>query len=129
MRSKNEWSLIFWNEKRKMNGVEFQLDRIAEHPIQLKGNMIVLDRLEQGVLQIYEPIADNPVYIQPINGTDYVRGAGLVMEMTINIHLEENTVSLKNLRCTGKYAEFQNAMLDQLVHFAEFYDFKIVNEC
>lgn len=116
------------NGKRKLNGVEFQLDRIGKNPIQMKDNIIVLDRLEQGVLQVYKPFADDPVYIQPINGTEYVRGAGLIMEMTINIHLEENTVSLKNLRFPEGYAEFEDIMLDQLMHFAEFYNLEIINE-
>lgn len=108
--------------KRNLNGNEWQLERITKHPLQIKGNMIVLDKLESGYLLIYKPNADVPVYVQFLSDGSYVMGATRVGEVEINTLMEEKGVIIKELTCKKGYEYLAKPMIDQVEHFVEFYD-------
>lgn len=110
------------NGKRKINGVKFQLERIAEYPIQIKGNMIVLDKLESGNLLIYKPDAEGPVYVQHSSDGSYVMGATRVGEIEISVFMEEKGVIIEKLTCEKGYEYLAKPMINQIEHFVKFYD-------
>lgn len=97
-----------------------QLTRIAEHPLQINRNMVVLDNLEKGALRIFEP--DGPVYVKHLSGVDYITGAKLVGEIRMTFLLEEKGVLINHVSCEKGYEELARPMIDQVKHFVEFYD-------
>ena len=108
--------------KRKMNGNEFQIERISEHELQIKGNIIVLDRLEEGSLRILEFDAKGPVYIQHISGVDMVTGATCIGGIKTNILFEKRAVLITEIYCKEGYEELAQTMVDQVEFFVDFYE-------
>lgn len=118
---KNEGKLIVMNGKRKLNGNEWQLERISDYPLQTKENVIVLDRLESGSLHIYKPNTEGPAYVQFISDTSYVNGAALVGEIKISTFMEEKGIIIEDIICENGYEYLAKPMVDQVNHFVKFY--------
>lgn len=110
------------NGKRKMNGNEWQIERITEHPLQIKGNMIILDRLEIGHLRIFEFDADGPVYVQHLSSNcEGVSGATLVGAIKTDFLFEKRAVLVSEVYCKEGYEELAQAMVDQVEFFVNYY--------
>ncbi len=120
--NKNEGRLNVMNETTNIAMDIPQLERISKNPIKIGGNMIVLDRLENGFLKIYKPNTDGPTYVQHSSNGDYVYGATPIAEITISILLEEKAVLIQEICCEKGYEKLAKAMIDQVDHFVEFYD-------
>lgn len=99
-----------------------QLLRITEHPIHIKENLIVFDNLEAGTLRIYEQL-DGPVNVQQLF-TRYhsVKNAVLVSEVVINSLWKDEGVFMHKIFCEQGREYLLNPMIDQVLHFANFYD-------
>ncbi|MBD5502212.1 MAG: hypothetical protein HDR09_00220 [Lachnospiraceae bacterium] len=116
------------NEKRIKNGIEYQLERISKKSV--RNNLIVLDRLEQGALEVYMPIPDELMYIQPTEHFAYVRGADPIAELKIDLNLEEKTVSIQRFIIVEEYEDFEELeemMLGRFSFFVSEYDLEIIS--
>ena len=98
-----------------------QLERISKYPLQIKGNMVVLDDLERGTLSIYEPDTDGPVYVQYLD-QHYIKGATLVGHLSISIVTEEKGILITELNCEEGHEDLAKPMMDHVQHFVDFYD-------
>ncbi|MBD5445583.1 MAG: hypothetical protein HDR29_08560 [Lachnospiraceae bacterium] len=116
------------NEKRIKNGIEYQLERISKKSV--RNNLIVLDRLEQGALEVYMPIPDELMYIQPTEHFAYVRGADPIAELKIDLNLEEKTVSIQRFIIVEEYEDFEELeemMLGRFSFFVSLYELEIIS--
>lgn len=119
------------NEKRIKNGVACQLEWTSNKSILVKDNLIFLDRLEEGVLEVYKPISDELIYIQPTKHFTYVGGADRIAELRINLDLEEKIVSLQRFIISVEYEDFEKLeemILGRFFFFASEYDLDIIGE-
>lgn len=104
---------------------EMRLKRIDAHPLDVKGNYIVMDNLECGVIEILElNDADTPLYLQWDSTTAFIKGATLVGKISIGyMEGEENdVVVVKDIYYKEGYTELRGAMFNQVLNFAEFYN-------
>ena len=116
------------SEKRIKNEAEYQLERISKKSV--RNNLIVLDRLEQGALEVYMPIPDELMYIQPTEHFAYVRGADPIAELKIDLNLEEKTVSIQRFIIVEEYEDFEELeemMLGRFSFFVSEYDLEIIS--
>lgn len=98
-----------------------QLMRTLEHPLDLKGNIIVWDNLESGFLRIFEPDADAS-FVQILHNANCVIGAHMIAELEIIILADKKEFLIKNYDFKEGCFELEEAMMNQLEHFANFYD-------
>lgn len=102
--------------------MKMRLKRIDEHPLNIKGNYIIIDNLECGSIEIAEYTdKDTPVYLQSIGSTICVMGATLVGKITISVMEEESIVAVEDLYYKEGHTELRGAMLRQVSHFVDFY--------
>lgn len=107
------------------NMTEMRLRRIAEHPLNVKGNYIVMDNLEGGVIEILEHNdADTPLYLQWDGNTAFIKGATLVGKISISYMVEEDAVVVEDIYYKEGYTELRGAMFNQVLDFAVFYNYE-----
>ena len=104
------------------NMTEMRLRRISEHPLDVKGNYIVMDNLERGVIEILEHNdADTPLYFQWEGDTAYIKGATLVGKTSISVSEEEKAILVDELYYKEGHEELKEALVKQIMEFANFY--------
>lgn len=102
--------------------MEMRLKRIREHPLNIKGNYIVVDNLECGVIDIVKHIdEDTPLYLQTIGDITHMAGVTLVGEITISVMEEESIVVVEDLYYKEGYTELRGALIRQVSNFVDFY--------
>lgn len=110
-----------WNDALPVNNMQFM--RIKEHPLQIDDNLIVIDNLEGGRLRLYEH-TDGPVNIQPLiyGNEESCKNAVMVAEIIINNSWQKDNVFIHKISCEYGYEHLITPMIDQVLHFAFFYD-------
>lgn len=102
---------------------EYQRVRISEHPLQI-GSMVVVDQLEtNGILRIFKPEEEEPLYFQYTDDNYFITGADFASQITVGFSIDENTVIIDNIYCTKGYEKLEEAMLEQVHYVADFYHF------
>lgn len=94
--------------------------RIREHPIELKGDYIIADRLEMdGTLKLFEYMG-GPMYT-PFD-PERMENAVIIASTEISINHEAKEIRLVKADCSYGY-DFIGAMIQQVLHFADFYGY------
>lgn len=102
---------------------ESQLNRIANHPLDVKGNYIVIDNLECGVIEILEHTGkDTPLHLQWDGYAGFITGATLVGKTSISYMSEEDVVVVEDMYYKEGHAELRDAMFNQVLDFVDFYN-------
>lgn len=99
-----------------------RLMRIREHPIHSSENLLVVDRLEKGYLQLYEYMGGSLYISSETDGMDQSNNVALVAELKINIKGEKKEVGIDRIFNEFGY-DYVHLMTCQLIHFAEFYGY------
>lgn len=99
-----------------------QLMRIEEHPIEIDENLIVIDNLEAGTLRFYEYTNGSLNIQQLFLDNRKIKGAVLVAEIIINSLWRDEGIFIHKISCEYGYGKLVNPMIDQILHFAVFYD-------
>lgn len=101
-----------------------RLMRIKDSPIKCDENLLVVDRLEQGFLRLYEYMGGT-LYIfgddVEISNCDNV---ALVAELTVTIENEKKEVKMGKVFNEYGY-DYTPLMIRQLIHFANFYGYSL----
>lgn len=103
---------------------DMHLRRIKEHPIQINNSSIIAnDNLEAGSLRLYEN-TEGAVTIQELfNGYKTSNNSVLVTEIVINTLWQPNGIFIHKIFCEHGYEELINPIINQVLHFAYFYEF------
>ena len=102
---------------------EGRLTRIANHPLNVKGNYIVMDNLECGVIEILEHTdKDTPLHLQWDGYTAFITGATLVGKISISYMAEEDVITVEDMCYKEGYEELRGAMFNQVLDFVDFYN-------
>jgi len=102
-----------------------QLERITQHPIQIKESFVVNDNLEAGTIRIYETTGGSLNIQQLYTGYGNVKGAVLVAESIINDIIngeEEKGIFVHKIICEYGYEFLIQPIIEQILHFAGFYE-------
>lgn len=112
-----EWNRIL--EKNFITSDELRKNRLNEHGIQGKQNLIIDDKLESGYLGIHEYIG-GCLYLEPkflkdllVAGIEIIKSGG-------------KEVKVMRVSCEFGHEELIPLMLGQLIHFGKFYGYDIV---
>lgn len=109
-------------EEQNINMEEMRLKRIANHPLDIKGNYIVVDNLEGGAIEVFlHTDEDSPLNIQSCDNTICLSGATLVGKTSISVSEEEKAVLVDELYCKEGHEELREAFVNQVMEFANFY--------
>lgn len=102
---------------------EMKLRRIADHPLDVKENYIVMDNLEGGVMEILEHTdKDTPLHLQWDGYAGFITGATLVGKISISYMADEDVIAIEDIYYKEGYTELRGAMFNQVLHFVEFYN-------
>lgn len=102
-----------------------RLMRIREQPIHSDENLLVVDRLEKGFLQLYEYMGGSLYILSDTDGMIQSSNAALVAEIRISIRDERKEVGIDRIFNEYGY-DYVHLMTCQLIHFAEFYGYSAV---
>ena len=103
---------------------DMQLRRIKEHPIQINNNLIVAnDNLEAGVLRLYENTEGTVTIQELFTGNKTSNNAVRVAEIMINSLWVPDGIFIHRIFAEHGYEDLINPMLNQVLHFAYFYEF------
>lgn len=105
-----------------LNADSMQLIRISEHPIQTEKDLIVVDNLESGELRIYDHSGGSLNIQQLFSGYGNVQNAVLVAKIIINDLWKDDGLFIHKIFCEYGYENLAEPMLNQVLHFAHFYD-------
>ena len=101
---------------------EMRLKRIANHPLDIKGNYIVMDNLEGGTIEVFlHTDKDCALNIQSYNNGICLSGVTLVGKISISVSEEEKAVLVDELYYNEGHEELRNALVNQVKEFANFY--------
>ena len=102
---------------------ERRLNRIANHPLDVKGDYIVMDNLECGVIEILEQTdKDTPLHLQWDGYAGFITGATLVGKTSISYMAEEDVVVVEDMYYKEGHTDLRSAMFNQVLDFVEFYN-------
>lgn len=99
-----------------------RLMRIREKPIHSGENLLVVDRLEKGVLQLYEYMGGSLYISSDTDGMDQSSNVALVAELKINIKGEKKEVGIDRIFNEYGY-DYVHLLTCQFIHFADFYGY------
>lgn len=112
-------------DKLNDNRMEMQLSRIKGCPfdaVDVPGNLIVVDRLEEGVLEVLQHVdANHPVYLQPYENYSRLLGVDLIGRLKINVS-EDKSIIIEELYYKEGYEQLRKALVNQVMWFSEFYN-------
>lgn len=108
--------------EQNANMEEMRLKRIANHPLDVKGNYIVMDNLEGGTIKVFlHTDEDYALNIQFYNNEICLTGVTLVGKISISVSEEEKAVLIDELYYSEGHEELRNALVNQVKRFANFY--------
>ena len=99
-----------------------RLMRIREQPLHSSENLLVVDRLEKGVLQFYEYMGGSLYISSDTDGMSQCSNAALVAELKISIKDEKKEVGIERIFNEYGY-DYVHLLTCQVIHFAEFYGY------
>lgn len=105
-------------ERNFITSGERRAERLREHRIQRRENLIIDDKLESGYLGIYDYI-DGCLYLEPKFLED-LQVAGIEIARS-----GEKEVKVKRVFCGFGHEELISEMFKQLIHFGKFYGYNI----
>ena len=112
-------------KEQNVNMEEMRLKRIANHPLDIKGNYIVMDNLEGGTIKVFlHTDEDYALNIQWDGNTAFIKGATLVGKISISYMVEEDAVVVEDIYYKEGYTELRGAMFNQVLDFAVFYNYE-----
>lgn len=96
--------------------------RLKKHPINIKGDYIIVDRLEiDGTLKLFEYLG-GPMYT-PFN-PERMENVALVASAKINLNHQSKEVRMGKVNCNYGY-DFWGAMIRHVLQFADFYGYSV----
>lgn len=101
--------------------------RLRKYPVQLGEGIIMADQLESlGTIRIFESISGaGNVPVDAVN-VEYGMNAVQVAEMAVSVSQDEGMVHLNRIYCEYGYEdELVPVLMEQLMNFADFYDFML----
>lgn len=101
-----------------------RLMRIKEHPIQSKGNPLIVDQLERGFLRIYEYTGGSIYILGDDIEMKHCNNVALVAELTVTVRPEKKEVRLNRIFNEFGY-DYVHLLTCQLIHFAGFYGYSV----
>lgn len=101
-----------------------RLMRIEEHPIKSDENLLIVDQLERGFLQLYEYMGGGLYISTETDEMNQCNNVALVAELTVTIRPEKREVRLNRIFNEFGY-DYVHLMTCQLIHFADFYGFSL----
>ena len=98
--------------------------RIGECPLGCNDSILVEDRLEKGIIRIYDytgGAVDLPVGLYDMEGC---RNVPLVAWMSVAVLPGKKEVWFENARCNYGYEMYMSIIVKRVLHFAEFYNMR-----
>lgn len=97
--------------------------RIGRYPIQVEGNIIVDDRLEEeGFIRLYEYVGG--IFYTPRNSYEMENSENTVLVGEISISVKKKEMHINRLFCEYGYG-FGHSLFQQVLFFADLYDLSI----
>lgn len=98
-----------------------QLMRIERYPIKIDDNLIAVDNLEEGTLNLYEYVNGILNIQQLFAEENNCKNVISVAQITINDTEEKGMVCIEKVTCCYGYENLAYAMIYQVVNFGKFY--------
>jgi hypothetical protein len=99
-----------------------QLMRIERYPIKIDDNLIAVDNLEEGTLNLYEYVNGILNIQQLFAEENKCKNVISVAQITINDTEEKGEIYIEKITCCYGYENLAYSMIYQVINFGKFYE-------